>query len=215
MASARAGRVRAMNELRPLAFADARAAAAVLGRAFVDSPGYAAIFAHFSAERRLAAVTHMKRGFVEAAIRHHEATGVFVDGVLAGVSLVQPPGTYPTSLRAKAWQARGAPFAGVRGVVRLLRVEAYTDSVHLRAPHYYLFVLGVDTAFQGKGLGKQLLAVLAAKADARGVLAYLETDKEINVKLYRSAGYEVVTDEKVRGVGFRMWTMKRDRGASA
>jgi GNAT superfamily N-acetyltransferase len=149
------------------------------------------------------------QGFVEAAIRHQEATGVWLDGGLVGASLVQAPGQYPTRLVAKAWQAAGIATTGPAAIARFLRLDRYLARTHLREPHYYLFVLGIDPPMQGRGLGKKLLAALAANADARRLPTYLETDKETSVRLYTSAGYEVLTDETIPGVGFRMWTMRR------
>jgi ribosomal protein S18 acetylase RimI-like enzyme len=199
-----------VTELRPLAATDAEQAAAILGRAFQDNPAYRAILAHLPDDARARAVQRVKRGFTDAAIRWQEASAVWVEGSMAGVSLVCAPGQYPPGVAAFLRHARGCMTTGWRGTMNFLRADLYITRKHLRGPHYYLFVLGVDPSFQRRGLGRVLLAALAEKADAAAVPCYLETDKPSSVELYRSAGYEVLTEEDVPGVaGMHMWTMKR------
>ena len=199
-----------MTDVRPLSNPDADAAATLLGRAFQDNPAYRALLPHLSDDARARAVKRVKLGFTEAAIRWQEASAVRVGGALAGVSLVCAPGQYPPRVAAFLRHARGCMTTGWRGSMSFLRADLYITRKHLPGPHYYLFVLGVDPAFQRRGLGRVLLAALSEKADAAGVPCYLETDKPSSVELYRSAGYEVVTEEDVPGVpGMHLWTMKR------
>jgi ribosomal protein S18 acetylase RimI-like enzyme len=202
--------VRTIHEVRPLARPDVAVAGAVLGRAFVDSPGYRALLSHLDGARRVMALERVKRGFVEAAVRFQEADGIWVNGELVGASLVQAPGQYPTSLRAEAWQSTGCARTGLRGIANFIRIRSYIAKRHIREPHYYLFVLGIEPKFQGRGLGRALLAKLHERVDANPVASYLETDTERNVRLYSSVGYEVLTDERVPGFSdFRYWTMRR------
>jgi GNAT superfamily N-acetyltransferase len=152
----------------------------------------------------------VKRGFVEAAVRHQEAHGVWRDGVLSGVSLAQSPEQYPPSISAKFWQSSGCATTGPRGVLHFLRVDAALARKHPRDPHYYLFVLGVDPPSQGHGLGKALLTALSARADARSLPCYLETDKRENIVVYEHSGYRVIEEFDVPNVpGFHLWTMRR------
>ena len=202
--------------IRPLGAADASAAGALLGRAFQDNPAYRAILPHLSDGARAAAVGRVKRGFADAAIRWQEAEGTWVDGELAAASLVCAPGQYPPRVAAFLRHARGCISTGPRGAINFFRADLYITRKHLRGPHYYLFVLGVDPAHQRKGLGRQLLASLNARADAARVPCYLETDKPTSVALYESVGYEVTTEEDVPGVpGMHLWTMRRPARSEA
>jgi ribosomal protein S18 acetylase RimI-like enzyme len=202
--------ITSMHEIRPLERHQTRDAAALLGRAFAESPGYLAALSHLAGPRRSAALQRVKRGFVEAAVRHQEAESVWVGQELAGVSLVAAPGQYPTTLRAEAWQASGCATTGARGIASFIRLRTHNAKHHVTEPHYYLFVLGVDPAFQGRGLGRALLAKLHERVDAHQVAAYLETDTTRNVRLYESVGYSVLTDGGVAGLpGLRFWTMRR------
>jgi ribosomal protein S18 acetylase RimI-like enzyme len=197
-------------DIRPLTLGDVDAAGALLGRAFSDNPAYRAILAHLGDEARGAAVARVKHGFASAAVRYQEAHGIWHEGALAGASLVCAPGQYPHRLSAFAHHATGCLTTGWRGLRSFLRTDAYISRRHVREPHFYLFVLGVEPHAQGRGLGKALLRALNARADERGLPCYLETDKPTSVQLYESAGYVVVTEGDVPGVaGLHMWTLRR------
>lgn len=199
-----------MSDTRPITRAQVDEVAAVLGRAFVDNPAYRAILASFSDEARLRAVERIKRGFTRAAVDHQVAEAIHRDGRIAGASLVCDPGQYPPTLLAKIRQASGCATLGPRAIRNLLVIDSVMSKRHLKEPHFYLFVLGVDPAFQGRGIGKALLHRLNARADAAGRPCFLETDKETSVRLYESVGYEVVGEERVAKLdGARFWFMKR------
>ncbi len=204
-------RPRAMLPVSPLEPRDASGAAGVLARAFEDSPVYAAVLTERSPAARLRTLTRVKRGFV-AALQHHGESRAVRDPAtadLVGVALVLGLGGYPLSMRDELFQSAGCVTAGPLAIARFLRLTAYMRRRHLAEPHFYLFALGVEPARQGRGVGKALLADLNARADAARAPCFLETEKAINVRLYESVGYRVVTDEPVTGLGVRMWTMVR------
>jgi ribosomal protein S18 acetylase RimI-like enzyme len=202
--------------LRRLTQTDVVDAAAVLGRAFVDNPSWRALLPYLSLPERLRPVTKMHVGLVRATLAQGDVTGAFVDGALAGVSLVLPPGRYP--LRAGAFRhmvVAALQWKTLRAIPHLLAIDAWQSRNHLKDPHYYLFVLGVEPALQGRGVGGALLDKIDAEADRDGVDAYLETDKEENLAIYRRHGYEVVHEETLAlGAPLRVWTMRRDRRRS-
>ena len=75
--------------------------------------------------------------------------------------------------------------------------------------HWYLMILGVDTAKQGQGVGSSLVAPMLARADADGLPCYLETMKERNVVFYEKHGFQVVVEDDLPKGGPHFWTMKR------
>jgi ribosomal protein S18 acetylase RimI-like enzyme len=209
MTTARAANAPQRN-VRALGRADVDAAGALLGRAFRDNPVYKAILGRLTDDQRGAVVAGVKRGFADAASRWQQASGVWQDEQLVAVSLVCAPGQYPHSTLAFLRHARGCVPSGPRGIWNFLRVDAYITRRHVREPHFYLFVLGVEPSHQGTGLGKLLLGKLSEQADAADLPCYLETDKPSSVQLYRSMGYEVLTEEEVPGMaGLKMWRMER------
>jgi GNAT superfamily N-acetyltransferase len=50
---------------------------------------------------------------------------------------------------------------------------------------------------QGHGIGGQMLAAFAARMDAAGQPAYLETDKPENVRFYQRFGFQVTSQATV------------------
>ncbi len=190
--------------------------ARALARAFRDNAGFVAGLRGLDGDAREHKLVRIMGSFAKACRRWGDAAIVRdASGEhIAGAALAYPPGAYP--LRFRAWIANGlgALTAGPRHTLRLARMESYMVKRHLRTPHWYLFVLGVDPAYQGTGLGGALLKRLCARADDAQVDCYLETDEERNVGLYRRFGYEIVEDA-MTPFGFRMWHMQRPATGSA
>ena len=61
-----------------------------------------------------------------------------------------------------------------------------------KAPHVYLFTIGVARAARGKGLGRRLLAPVLAACDVAGLPAYLENSNPLNTPLYEGAGFRTL-----------------------
>ena len=80
-------------------------------------------------------------------------------------------------------------------------------------PHAYLWFLGVTHAAQGHGVGSRLLKVATDRLDANGRPAYLETQTERNLALYRRHGFEVISEHRPRPDGPMLWSMWREPGA--
>lgn len=72
------------------------------------------------------------------------------------------------------------------------QVGELMDKFHPEDPHWYLSMIGVDPARQGRGLGSALLKHTLDIIDAEGSLAYLESSNPKNVPLYERHGFEVL-----------------------
>jgi ribosomal protein S18 acetylase RimI-like enzyme len=94
---------------------------------------------------------------------------------------------------------------------RLLALRADLDKHHpMDRPHAYLWFLGVRRDAQGRGIGSRLLTVAAARLDAAAQPAYLETQTERNIALYRRFGFEVISEHKPRPDAPTMWSLWRE-----
>lgn len=100
---------------------------------------------------------------------------------------------------------------GLRRFGRLGAARADMDKHHpMERPHAYLWFLGVTPEAQGHGVGSALLRVANARLDAAGEPAYLETQTERNVALYRRHGWEVLSEHRPRPDAPMLWSMWRE-----
>lgn len=100
------------------------------------------------------------------------------------------------------------------GLARFSRLAAVRETMDRRhpmdRPHAYLMFLGVARAAQGHGVGSRLLKVGTDRLDAAGLPAYLETQTERNIALYRRHGFEVISENRPRPDAPRLWSMWRE-----
>jgi ribosomal protein S18 acetylase RimI-like enzyme len=100
------------------------------------------------------------------------------------------------------------------GLARFPRLMALRDDMDKHHPaepaHAYLWFLGVTRAAQGHGVGSRLLAVATARLDGQRRPAYLETQTERNLALYRRHGFEVISEHKPRPDAPTLWSMWRE-----
>ena len=85
-------------------------------------------------------------------------------------------------------------------VGRLLTYENYAMNLKKTfTEHYdwYLFNLSIRKDAQGKGLASKLMRPMLQFCDDERMVAYLETNKEANVGLYRHYGFELMKEEQI------------------
>lgn len=75
---------------------------------------------------------------------------------------------------------------------------------------WYLAMIGVDPAYQGQGVGAQLMKHVLQGIDERSELAYLESSNPQNISLYQRHGFEVMGTIEV-GNSPKMYPMLRPR----
>jgi ribosomal protein S18 acetylase RimI-like enzyme len=177
----------------------------MLARAFANDP-FISWFVRADARRDAGFAR-----FFELALRHLTMPfgEVYTNDDLTGAAAWTPPGKWHMSLPKELLLVRH--FAAICGWKRLLRVQlAMTPVVkaHPREPHHYLFVLGVDPAAQGRGVGRELIAPILAVCDRESLPAYLETSAERNLAFYRSLGFEVTGEHTIKH-GPTIWFMWR------
>jgi GNAT superfamily N-acetyltransferase len=90
---------------------------------------------------------------------------------------------------------------------RVLRWKTTWGKHDAKTPHLHFGPLAVLPTEQGKGVGSALLRHFCQIADTYKHDAYLETDKNENLKLYERFGFRIVSSEILFGV--RNWFMLR------
>jgi ribosomal protein S18 acetylase RimI-like enzyme len=112
----------------------------------------------------------------------------------------------------KALRAIVSEQHGDEGVARLRAFATAADEHHPRStPHFYLFIAGIASATQGRGLGAELLAPVLAICDRDGTPAYLESSNARNVGFYERLGFVVTSEIAIEGgpVARGMWRAPR------
>jgi GNAT superfamily N-acetyltransferase len=80
---------------------------------------------------------------------------------------------------------------------------------HPREPHYYVRIIGVRAARQGRGLGSTLMQPTLEKADADGLPTYLEASSERSAALYERLGFVHLRKLELPDGGPPVWSMRR------
>jgi ribosomal protein S18 acetylase RimI-like enzyme len=68
--------------------------------------------------------------------------------------------------------------------------------------------VAVEPGLQGMGVGSQMLERFCARMDDEGEMAFLETDKPENVRLYERFRFETIAEAEV--FGNTNWFMRRE-----
>jgi ribosomal protein S18 acetylase RimI-like enzyme len=185
-------------------------AAALLARAFHNDPLYKLVMP--DEDRRANALTWLFERVVRYCILYGHT---FTTPELEGIAGWLPPGRTNLTLgRIIRSGLHATPLKlGWNAYRRFDTYMAYADKLHARhAPrfHWYLWVIGVEPTCQGRGIGSRLLQPILDKADADGVLCYLETEGERNVRFYEKHGFKVAEQGRVPKLGVQVWAMRRE-----
>jgi ribosomal protein S18 acetylase RimI-like enzyme len=115
-------------------------------------------------------------------------TTFLIDGY-PGAAMWLPPGVAPDVDRMMLIIDRY-----VHGQVKeeFLGVFEQMGAYHPHETHWYLPLIGVDPAKQGRGYGAALMRHAAQRFDRDGVVAYLESSNPRNISLYERHGFEVL-----------------------
>ena len=94
-------------------------------------------------------------------------------------------------------------LVGYGGIARLGRKKPYEYEIH---------TIGVDAAYHGQGIGRQLLTALLEYANGGTIFLEVRTDNDAAISLYESVGFVRVGMRRryYRASGADAYTMRRD-----
>ena len=193
-----------------LAASQAGQASGVLARAFHDDPASRYLWPDAAGRARLLP------WIFSTGIRYGLLYGqIYGTRNLDGVAVWVAPGHAPMTL-GRMYRAGmlAAPFKmGIAAVVRYLNFSGYVEALHKRsAPgrHWYLYLLVVEPARQGRGIGGRLIQPALAAADGEKLPCYLETMNGRNVPFYIKHGFSVVAEGQMPRGGPYVWGLLRE-----
>jgi ribosomal protein S18 acetylase RimI-like enzyme len=139
-----------------------------------------------NAQQYLAAMPRMVPAFGGRAFERGSA---YRTAGYKGIALWLPPGVEPDDDGLnEVMQSTVSESQLEAGAAVFEQMAKY----HPQEPHWYLPLIGVDPAHQGRGLGDALMSYALDRCDRERVPAYLESSNPRNLSLYRRHGFEPV-----------------------
>jgi ribosomal protein S18 acetylase RimI-like enzyme len=126
------------------------------------------------------------RAFGGKAFEH--GTAYFVEG-FTGAALWLPPEVHPDEEALGSVLMRTVPEERHEDMFGVLE---QMGSYHPTEPHWYLPMIGVEPAHQGKGYGSALLCHTLEICDRHHHVAHLESSNLKNIPLYQRHGFHLV-----------------------
>lgn len=175
--------------VRSMTVDDEAAAIATVVLAFVADP--VTRWAWSDPHQYMTAMPRFVRAFGGRAFLHDSAYGT---KGFTGSALWLPPGVEPdTDELSRLMEGTTSAAARADGPAIFEQMAQY----HPNEPHWYLPLIGVDPAHQGKGHGDALMAYALDRCDRAKQPAYLESTNPRNMSLYRRHGFEPLGTIKV------------------
>lgn len=126
------------------------------------------------------------RAFAGKAFEQESA--YYIDGY-SGAALWLPPDVHPDEEALAGLIQRSVSEHKLEEV---FAVFEQMGSYHPSEPHWYLPLIGVDPAQQGKGYGSALMKHALVRCDRDKKPAYLESSNPKNITLHERHGFEII-----------------------
>ncbi len=182
----------------------------MFARAFQDDPLLAYLIPD-SAKRR-----YLSPRMYRCALRYgfHYGQVLATSANLEGVTIWLPPEAAHGSLlmMLRAGLLSLSFMIGPQFVVRFLSFYQHLDRLrqeYTPLPHWYLQLLGVDPAHQGRGHATALLTPMLAQLDHERWSCCLDTMNGDNVAFYEHFGFRVVARSLLPNTKIGLWLMAR------
>lgn len=168
-------------------------ASVLLSRAFVLTP-FSSIVAGGTGEKHR---RFLEKGFSIMIQKKPGQVIVAKDGnqIIGVMRMVEWPQCQNSSIRGLEI-IPAFIFAG-KAALRVVKFRSIWAKHDPKKPHWHIDPLGVLPERQGQGVGSLLLTYFCNLVDKLGMAAYLETDQESNVRLYKRFGFEVIGEEPI------------------
>ena len=102
---------------------------------------------------------------------------------------------------------------GIKAVKKQNGFYNYVFSKHTKlipSQHWYLSIIGINPALQGKGFSHILFDSMFNKIDKENVPCFLDTNNEKNLPVYERFGFKILEKYEVPGTDIVNWAMIRE-----
>lgn len=184
----------------------------ILIAAMLDSPQLIAVFGADRAVRKQKLQQLFGQMSENPALMKHSIVALQEGHVVAVCGLLAPGECQPTtSQRLKMIPGVvKLGFGPARKAMTWLGAWAKQD---LPEAHWHIGPVAVDPALQGQGIGSAIMTEALRTVDAGQAVAFLETDKAINVSFYEKLGFETTAEQLV--LDTPNWFMRRPAQTAA
>lgn len=191
-----------------------RPAAEMFARAFQDYPLFAGLIPDAS-ERKLL-LPDIFQFMIRFGVLYGEvyATSPDLEGISVWFSSEKAEMTLWKMIRIGGLPLIYHYFRMGRCISRLVAYNKYAFKLHNRHahfPHWYLFLVGIDPKFQGRGHASALIRPMLGRIDQEHLPCYLETQNRENVSMYEHYGFELVQLDTIPGTDVNHWAMLRKK----
>ena len=181
--------------LRPATSADVKRLAAVMAQAFYDDPPLVWLLP--DPATRLGRITRMFATTIGIESLRYGGVDMACDGEkILGGAVWLPPGRWKPGFRTQVHAvpnyARALASASAWGRARQFGLAL--EEAHPAEPHWYLKMIGVDPAWQGRGVASLLLRSRLNRCDQGGQPVYLEASRPDGVPVYEHFGFRRAGD---------------------
>jgi ribosomal protein S18 acetylase RimI-like enzyme len=174
--------------LRPATSADVKKLAGILARAFHDDPPLVWLLPNPAT--RAGRVTRMFATIIGIESLRYGGVDIACGGEeILGGAIWLPPGHWQPGLRESVQAMPSYALALAASRNRAAQYGRALEETHPKEPHWYLKVIGVDPAWQGRGVASVLLRSRLKRCDEDRQPAYLEVATADGVSLYEHFGF--------------------------
>lgn len=189
-------------------------ASELLARAFHNYP----LFANFipAVSERSLLLPYLFQFLIRYSVLYGEvyATSPRLEGIAVCFESEKAKMTLWKMIRVMGFTLIYDYFRAAKLISKLLSYNEYASKLQNRYahyPHWYLFLIGVDPVFQGRGYVSALIRPIIGRLDREGLPCYLETQDEKNIPIYEHYGFKVVEKGTVPGTELNHWAMLREK----
>lgn len=201
-----------LNNLIRLTEGQAKAAGKMLARSFHDYPQFDHLLPNL--DERSRKLPEIFEFMVRCGIMYGEVYSISSN--LEGVAVWLPYWEAELT-REKVYKCGGRELGLSLGKEYSKRYESIAeceDRCHKQYAnffHWYLYPIGIDPIYQGKGYASVLLRAKISEVDRQNVPCYLETSTEKNVAIYQHFGFETVEEGIIPETDVPFWAMLRKK----
>ncbi len=133
---------------------------------------------------------------------------VFLSDDKKACALIVLPDKRRTTFRSVLWDIKLVfDCIGVGNAKRAMARETKIKSLQPKVPMFYLWFVGVEPAYQGHGIGTDLLIDIISECESEGKTICLETSTLKNLPWYQRLGFNIYHE---LDLGYTLFFLKRD-----